>query len=101
MNEDSKEKQISSSLTARRSYECTSSIFKSSIKSCAEASHLSSIFHVVLLAGTSPHTAAGGGAALLCAAEDDGILVEVACSLHGHGNRSSLLAHVVAAKTEF
>lgn len=60
--------------------------------------YLSSIFHIVLLAGPGPDAAGGGGAALLGAAEHDGVLVEVARSLHRHRHRAGFLAHIVAVE---
>lgn len=58
--------------------------------------YLSGIFHIVLLAGTRPGAAGGLGAALFRAAEHDGVLIEVPGSFHRHGDRASLLTHVVA-----
>lgn len=66
----------------------------------ARSGYLPSVLHVVLLARPCAHTAAGGGAGLLRAAQYDGVLVEVASSLHRHRHRAGLLAHVVAAGSE-
>lgn len=62
----------------------------------ARSCYLPGVLHVVLLARLSAHAAAGGGAGLLRAAQHDGVLVEVAGSLHRHRHRAGLLAHVVA-----
>lgn len=64
----------------------------------ARSGYLPGILHIVLLARPSAHATAGGGAGLLCATQHDGVLVEVAGSLHRHRHRAGLLAHVVAAE---
>lgn len=64
----------------------------------ARSGYLPGVLHVVLLARPSAHATAGGGAGLLRAAQHDGVLVEVAGSLHRHPHRAGLLAHVVAAE---
>lgn len=61
--------------------------------------YLSSILHIILLVQPGSRAAAGNSTALLSAAQHNGVLVEIAGTLHGHSYGAGLLTHVVAEGT--